>query len=129
MGTAGAPLESHPMGLKDLKRRFSASADDLDRGRLQGRYCELGHARIAEAPYRTPTRLGGEVQSLRVVPRAGSPSLEITISDGTGKAVAVFTGRRRIAGLDCGRGVVLDGVVRAERGRLVLLNPAYTLLP
>lgn len=116
------------MGLKDLKRRLTASADELDRGRLQLRYCDLGVSSIHSAPHRTPIRVCGEVQSLRVVPRAGSPSLEITVSDGTGKAVAVFTGRRRINGLDCGRGVVLDGVARTERGRLVLLNPAYTLL-
>ncbi len=116
------------MGLKDLKRRLTASADELDRGRLQDRYRDLGLVRIDAAPRRRPTRVCGEVQSLRVVPRAGSPSLEITVSDGTGKAVALFTGRRRIAGLDCGRGVVLEGVARTERGRLVLLNPAYTLL-
>lgn len=73
-------------------------------------------------------RVGGEVQSFQVRPRAGSPSLEITVSDGSGKAVAVFTGRRRIAGLDCGRGVLLEGAGRDERGRLVLLNPSYTLL-
>ncbi len=116
------------MGLRDLKRRFSASADDLDRARLQSRYCDLGISRIAESPLRVPVRLCGEVQSLRVVPRAGSPSLEVTVSDGSGRAVAVFTGRRRIAGLVCGRGVVLEGVSRQQGECRVLLNPAYTLV-
>ena len=116
------------MGLRDLKRRLTASADELHQSQLTDRYCNLGLTPIEKSPLRTPVRIGGEVQALRVVPRAGSPSLEVTVSDGTGRAVAVFTGRRRIVGLACGRGVLLDGVARDEHGRLVLLNPSYTLL-
>ena len=63
------------------------------------------------------------------ITRAGCPSLEVTVDDGTGKAVAVFTGRRALGGLDPGRGVILDGVARRERDRLTLVNPSYTLLP
>ena len=63
-----------------------------------------------------------------MAPRAGSPTLEVVVSDGTGEAVAVFTGRRRIGGVDHGRGMLLEGVAHHERGRLVVLNPAYTLL-
>jgi RecG-like helicase len=73
-------------------------------------------------------RLGGEVQGLQVVPRAGSPSLEVTISDGTGRAVAVFYGRKKLPGVDPGRRMVISGVARSERGRMLLINPAYTLL-
>lgn len=51
------------------------------------------------------------------------------MNDGTGTVVAIFTGRRRIRGVDPGRGVLLEGVVRKERNRALLLNPAYTLLP
>ena len=53
----------------------------------------------------------------------GSPSVEVTVSDGSGRAVAVFLGRRRLHGLDPGRGVVLEGVARKEGNRTVLLNP------
>ena len=51
------------------------------------------------------------------------------MSDGTGDLVVVFTGRRTIGGMGHGRGVLFEGVAHQERGRLVLLNPAYTLLP
>lgn len=117
------------MGFRDLKRRLTASVDELDKVRLQDRYEGLDLTPIGEAPMRTPVRIGGEVQALQVVPRAGSPSLEVTINDGSGRAVAVFIGRRRIAGLDPGRGILLEGVGRHERHRTVLINPAYTLLP
>jgi hypothetical protein len=117
------------MGLSDLKRRLTASVQQLDQARLQERYQGLDVAAIAEAPQRVPVRLGGEVQETRVVPRAGSPSLEVTVADGTGRAVAVFTGTKKIHGLGLGRGVLIEGVARLDRNHLVLLNPAYTLLP
>jgi hypothetical protein len=116
------------MGLKDLRKRLTASVQELDRSRLSDRYSGLGLTPIAETPLRRPVRLGGEVQTVQLVPRAGSSSLEVTVSDGSGKAVAVFTGRRGIAGLTCGRGVLLEGVGRDEEGRVVLVNPTYTLL-
>ncbi len=63
------------------------------------------------------------------MPRSGSPALEIVVCDGTGDAVAVFTGRRTVGGLEHGRGVLIEGVAHDEHGRRVILNPAYTLLP
>jgi hypothetical protein len=53
----------------------------------------------------------------------------VTVSDGTGNAVAVFTGRSRIPGMEVGRLVLLEGVARRQDGILTVLNPAYTLLP
>lgn len=114
--------------LKNLRRKLSQSITDLEGERLSGRLADLGVQPIAEAPTRTPVILAGEIQGLQVVPRAGSPSLEVTLSDGSGRAVAVFTGRRRLGGVDCGRRVVIEGVGRTERGRLVVINPAYTIV-
>lgn len=116
------------MGLKDIAKRLTSSIEDLDRARLQTRYEGLGLTKICETPLREPVRVGGEITAMQVVPRAGSPSLEVTISDGSGRVVAVFTGRRKINGVEPGRGVLYEGVTRREHGRLVMLNPAYTLL-
>jgi hypothetical protein len=118
------------VGLRDLKKRLAKSLDDLHRERLQQRYCVLGDVTpIGEAAERVPLRLAGEVRRLHTVPRSGVPALEIVVTDGTGDVVAVFTGRRSMGGLDHGRGVVLEGVAHREHGRLVVVNPAYTLLP
>jgi hypothetical protein len=114
---------------KNLRMRLTASVADIDRNRLHDRYTGLGVTPLDTAPRRVPVRVGGEVTGLQVVPRNGSPSLEVSVSDGSGKAVAVFTGRRKIGGLAPGRGILLEGVGREDRGRLLLLNPAYTLLP
>lgn len=116
------------MGLRDLKKRFTATTEEVNQVRLQERFCDVGVTRIADTEPRTPARVCGEITTLQVVPRAGSPSLEVTVDDGTGRAVAVFSGRKRIAGVEPGRGIVLEGVGGTVDGRLQLLNPAYTLL-
>ena len=117
------------MGLRDLAKRLRTSVDELDGRRLQDRFSGLGLTCIGEMTARTPERVGGEITRMRVAPRSGVQAFEVTIDDGTGTAVAVFTGRRHLAGVEHNRAVVLEGVARAERGRLMMLNPAYTLLP
>ena len=116
------------MGLRDRLRRTAATLDELHADRLQGRFGELDVVPIAQATLRVPIRIGGEICRMRMVPRAGSPSFEVTVNDGSAEAVAVFTGRRTLAGMEHGRGVLLEGVCHTERGRPVMLNPSYTLL-
>jgi hypothetical protein len=116
------------MGLRDRVKKLASSTEDIDNDRLQERFRGVDVVNICEAPLREPVRISGEVMSIQIVPRAGSPSLEVTVGDGTAKAVAVFTGRRKIAGIHPGRGVVLEGVGGRVGNRLQLLNPAYTLL-
>jgi hypothetical protein len=112
-----------------LKQRLGASVAELDRTRLQDRCRGLGVTPIAEAPRRVPVRVGGEVKRVIVAPRNGVPNLEVMVSDGSASITAVFAGRRRIAGLDHGRTIVLEGVPVDLGDRAVIYNPAYTLVP
>lgn len=66
---------------------------------------------------------------MRARPTEGIPALAVTISDGTGSVVAVWTGRRAIGGVTLGRRLVLDGVATLHGAQLEFTNPAYTLLP
>ncbi len=117
------------MGLRDLVKRLNATVEEIDDERLQDRFSGLQLTPLGELQPRVAARVGGEITRTRIAPRSGVAAFEITVSDGTGSAVAVFTGRRYVAGLEHNRAVVLEGVARSERNRLVLLNPAYTLLP
>lgn len=117
------------MGLADLKKRLTTSVTQLDQGRLQTRCAGLDLTPLDGVEARVPVRVGGEVQSYQVTKRDGVRAVEVVVSDGTGKCVAVFTGRSTLGGFDPGRAVLFEGVGRHERGRLVLVNPAYTLLP
>ena len=116
------------MGYRDLKKRLTASIDELDALRLQERYVGLGLSPIDAVALRQPARVGGEITRLRTVTHQGASSLEVTLSDGTGDIVAIFSGRKNIGGLGHGRGVVVEGVAYNDGRRKVILNPAYTLL-
>jgi hypothetical protein len=117
------------MGLRDLKKRLTASVRELDDQRLQDRFHGLDITAMADIQCRTPVRVGGEITRMRTLPRSGVTAMEVTVSDGTGSAIAVFTGRRQLGGVEHNRAIVLEGVAHEERGKRVLLNPAYTLLP
>jgi hypothetical protein len=72
-------------------------------------------------------RVAGEVSSVRIVPRSGASSLEVSINDGYGRATAVFFGRRHLAGITPGRRIAFEGRVQADPNRIVLVNPVYEL--
>lgn len=116
------------MALRDLRRRLTATTDDLHHEQLRAQWDGYPTTSIGDVEERRRVSLGGEVQGLQVVPRQGAPSLEVRVSDGTGRVVAIFTGRRSIGGMTPGRRVLLEGLTHRDGNRLVLMNPTYTLL-
>jgi hypothetical protein len=128
-------VTSVPFHVRDDKEpgsRRVTPLHELDRQRLAQRFKAVTdhdqHRQMSAVPLRERVNITGEVTGIRVVPRAGSPSLEVTLNDGSGSVLLVFTGRRRIAGIDPGRALDVEGVAREEHGRVILLNPRYTLL-
>jgi hypothetical protein len=113
----------------ELRERLVSSVADVDARRLQRRFQGVEMSPIAEVVERRPARFGGEVRSQHRSAPGSRPSLRVRVDDGTGSAVAVFTGRSRIFGIDAGRAILFEGVARHDRGQLVVYNPAYTLLP
>ena len=82
---------------------------------------------IAGVRYRDRVRIAGRVRSIRVAPQYEAPVLELEVDDGTAAISAVFLGRRRLAGIDVGAKLVLEGTVGLHRQRLAMLNPLYEL--
>jgi hypothetical protein len=121
--------DKKPSSLKGAMRRFTAPIEDLDREQLADFCSTLGITPTTEIEPRQRVRLGGEIRSVRVVPRAGAPALEVTVSDGQGTATAVFLGRSSIVEVTPGRKLTLEGVVGRDRSRNIIFNPLYTLLP
>jgi hypothetical protein len=117
------------VAFKNAVKRFTTPVDELDREQLI-KFCDgCGLMPMTDIELRTHVRVGGEVRSVRMVPRAGAPALEVTISDGRGNATAVFLGRRKITGVVPGRHIVIEGVAGSTGKRILLLNPLYTLYP
>lgn len=120
------------MALKKALKRLATPVSELDQDRLRefcGRF--EGTTCIAEARPRQEVTVVGEITNVRIVPRPdGSPWLEATVKDGTGSLVVMWTGRRRIAGIDAGRRLTITGrgAPRGRGGRLLVYNPRYELL-
>jgi hypothetical protein len=116
------------VAFRKAMERLTKPVDELDRQALE-RYCdELGVEPMSQITPRAPFRVAGEVRAVRIVPRAGAPAVEVTVSDGRGTVVAVFFGRRKIAGMSPGRRVALTGVAGGDGNRTLVYNPEYTLL-
>lgn len=119
------------MALKRMLQRLTAPVAELDEERLR-EFCtnRPDVTPIAEVVPRAEATVVGEISSVRIVPRDGSPWLEATVTDGTASLTALWTGRRRIAGIVPGKRLVLAGRAIAPRSgaRLQLYNPTYELL-
>jgi hypothetical protein len=83
---------------------------------------------IGVAPARRKVKVCGEVTRMRARPTTGLPALAVSISDDSGTAVAVWTGRRAIGGVVLGRRLVIEGVAVRRGEQLEFMNPEYTLL-
>jgi len=117
------------LGVRSFVKRIGESVEDSDRAKLVSFCQSLDVTPLDQLPFRTPVRFAGEVTSLRIVPRAGAPAVEITVKDGSGTAVAVFLGRGGVRGMTPGRRVILEGVAIEEGAEHVVYNPGYELLP
>lgn len=128
-GTA-APGTTTPGTTVTRRPPRTAPSHELDRLRRAARVAASAHANghISTLPTRTLVKVTGEVTATRVVPGRSGPWLELTVDDGSGSLVAMYTGRRSIGGIHPGRLVELEGVLREEHGRKVMVNPVYTLL-
>jgi len=119
------------MALKNFLHKLTASVEELDQEQLR-EFCSSrpGVIAIERVVPREESTVVGEIASVRIVNKAGAPWLEVTISDGTGKLVAMWTGRRKIAGIKPGKRLVVSGraAPTGPGGRLLIYNPRYELL-
>ena len=123
------------MTIKERLQKLRTPAEEFGRAQLRdfcGDICARvpGVTPIADIGVRQEVSAVGEIHSLRIVPRAGSPALEATITDGSGTIIASWTGRRQIAGVSPGRRLIVHGRANpcGPAGRMVLFNPSYELL-
>ncbi len=119
------------MPFKKLMHRLTTTAVELDEEQLR-EFCagRPGVLPIHEIVPRRPFTAVGEIFTVRIVPNGSTQWLEATISDGTGKMVVMWMGRRSIPGIKPGRRMVWTGRASANGpgGRLLVHNPRYELL-
>ena len=117
-----------------MRRTISrwASPGDQEAHHLRQEYArsgKTGTTSIADSPDRERVKLRGALRTVTLRPRAGVPALEAELSDGTGVITIVWLGRRRIAGIEPGRAIEVEGRIGSHDGIRVLYNPHYDLIP
>ena len=95
---------------------------------LDGQPDRAAHRRAGGRPCGHRATVVGRVRQVRVQPRNGVATAEVTLADATGDVRVVFLGRRHIAGIVPGTLMSAHAVVGQRLGHVELLNPAYTLL-
>ncbi len=95
---------------------------------------ELDEAREAHSCHEIETltdrqrvTLYGHLKSVSLAPRAGTPTLEAVLYDGSGVVTLVWLGRRQIVGVKPGARLMAEGRVSCHDGRRVIYNPRYEL--
>ena len=106
-----------------------ANSSDQEARDLRKTYAGKDCVRISEAPDREMVRLRGSLRTVSLRPRAGVPALETELFDGSGVIVIVWLGRRRIAGIDPGRSIQVEGRIGEHAGVRTMFNPRYELIP
>jgi hypothetical protein len=86
--------------------------------------------RIKDIAPRCGCRAVGVIQKIRIDPRAGTGSVEVTLDDGTGRLLARWLGRSKLNGIALGKGLEVEDTAGDHAGdELVVLNPSYRLMP
>ncbi|PJI85703.1 OB-fold nucleic acid binding domain-containing protein [Luteimicrobium subarcticum] len=118
------------MSLRAGLRAVFASRDDVEADEERDDAArQHGCTAIAAVPSRTRGQVSGVVRSVTMRPREGAPALGAELYDGTGTLDLVWLGRRRIAGIEPGRRVRVEGLVCTIDGRRTMYNPRYELRP
>ncbi|GAA5149848.1 OB-fold nucleic acid binding domain-containing protein [Nocardioides marinquilinus] len=117
-------------GKSRLRRTISrwANADDGYARDMRAEFVDDHNASIAECPDRQMVTLRGSVRTVTVRPRGGVPALEAELYDGSGSLTILWLGRRRIAGIDPGRSLQVQGRIGIHDNERVMYNPKYELL-
>jgi hypothetical protein len=113
--------------LKRALKRLSASPEEIEADELQEERKVQGCQQIKALHDREVVTVYGHLKNVSLAPRAGTPTLEACLYDGSGIVTLVWLGRRKIAGVKPGVGMTASGRVSCQDGRRVMYNPRYEL--
>jgi len=104
-----------------------ASNTSHDARELLDTSVKAGCCPIEQAADRERVTLQGVLRTVTLRPRGGVPALEAELYDGSAVLTVVWLGRRRIAGVEPGRKVRVQGRVGTQNHHRVMFNPRYEL--
>ncbi len=125
MGSRATPTRRGNRLRSSLNRWASTATQEARQ--LQHQTVQAGCCPIAEAQDRQYVSLHGTLRTVTLRPRGGVPALEAELYDGTGLITLIWLGRRRIAGIEPGRNLSVEGRLGVHEGTRVMFNPRYEL--
>lgn len=109
-------------------RSVLASQDEITAGEERDDAArQRGCTAVEDLTNRTQATVSGVLRSVVLRPRENVQTVEAELYDGSGSVDLVWLGRRRIAGIEPGRRVRVEGLVCEIRGRRTMYNPRYEL--
>jgi RecG-like helicase len=114
--------------LRRAVRRIAAEDEEIEDAELIEQVESDGATAVSQCSARTVVTVLGTVRSMTLRPRAGTPTLEVELYDGTAVVTLVWLGRREIAGISPGRRLRATGRITSSDARRIIFNPRYELV-
>ena len=111
-----------------LLHRLTASPERLDAVDLLDEVSERACTSVQNCTRGQSVQLVGRLRSVVYTPTENVPTLQAELFDGSDSLDLVWLGRRRIAGVEPGRRIVVRGRVGLHDGRRAIYNPWYELI-
>ena len=111
-----------------LLRRLTAAPHHLDAAELQSEVERLSCTPLGGLVRGQRAVVAGRLRAVVYTPSENVPTLEAELFDGSASIAVVWLGRRRIAGIEPGRRILVRGRVGVHAGQPAIYNPWYELL-
>lgn len=121
--------DRRPGRFKRALARLALDDAELASRELQDACDQAGATAVMSCTKGEPVRVAGTLRAVTLRPRAGAPTLEAELYDGSGSVTLIWLGRRRIGGIECGRRLVASGRLTSYGGKPTIYNAAYELQP
>lgn len=108
-------------------RRLMSSNEELESEDLRREADRLGARQVADCQDRERVVLRGTVRSVTVGTSEEPPRLEADLDDGSGRVRLIWMGRRRIAGIEAGAILRVEGRLSSRKAERTMYNPYYEL--
>lgn len=122
-------MSSPPGRFRRALDRLTADPQTLAAARLQQEVASAGATAVTRCAVGQPVCVAGTLRQVVLRPRAGVPTLEAEVYDGSGSVTLIWLGRRRIGGIEPGRSLVARGRLTRTDNRPTIYNPSYELRP
>ena len=119
--------DKEPGRFRRALSRLTTDEMELDSRHLASESSSAGATHVSQCSIGAPVCVAGSLRAVVLRPRAGVPTLEAELYDGTGTVTLIWLGRRRIRGIDPGRQLVARGRLTQHDGRETIYNPSYEL--